>query len=60
MGKDFLRFRFKTNDNLPYNIKIDVPICVISINSLLEQGWYYPQIVLQDCFYENCDCFVED
>ena len=22
MGKDFVRFRFKTNDNLPYNIKI--------------------------------------
>ena len=55
-----MRFRFKTNDNLPYNIKIDVPICVISINSLFEQGWYYLQIVLQDCFYENCDCFVED
>ena len=55
MGKGFMRFRLKTNDNLPYNIKIDVAVCVISICSVFEQGWYYPQIELQDCFYESCD-----
>ena len=59
MGKDFMAFKFKTNDKLPYNIKIDVAVCVISINSVFEQGWYYPQIELQDCFYENCDYFVK-
>ena len=54
MGKDFMRVRFKTNDNLPYNQKIDVKVCVISISSVFEKGnWYYPQIELQDCFYEN-------
>ena len=29
MGRNFTRFKFKTNDNLPYNIKINVPVCVI-------------------------------
>ena len=54
MGKDFARINFKTNDKLPYNKKINVAVCVISINSVFEQkGWYNPQIVLQDCFYEN-------
>ena len=60
MGKDFMRVRFKTNDNLPYNIKINVAVCVTSISSILEQGWCYPQIELQDGFYENCDYFDED
>ena len=54
MDKDFIRFRFKTNDNLPYSKKNNVPVCVISINSVFEEGdWYYPQIELQDCFYES-------
>ena len=54
MGKDFMRFKFKTNDKLPYNQKIDVPVCVISINGVLKKGdWYYPQIKLQHSFYEN-------
>ena len=56
MGKDVMRFKFKSDDNLVYNkIKI-VPVCVISISGVGKKGdWYYPQIKLQACFYEN-DC----
>ena len=54
MVKDFMRFRFKTDDNLVYNKKTNLPVCVISISGLLkERGWYYKQIELQECFYEN-------
>ena len=54
MGRDFMRFRFKTDDKLVYNQKINVPVCVISISSVYKKGdWYYPQIKLQECFYEN-------
>ena len=54
MGKDFMRCRFKTDDKLPYNQKINVPVCVISISSVVEEiNWYYPQIELQNCFYES-------
>ena len=62
MGKDFMRFKLKTNNELPYNKKIDVAVCVISLSSVFEHGcWYYPQTELQDCFYENSDdeYFVE-
>ena len=31
MGKDFMRFRFKTDDNLVHNQKINIPVCVISV-----------------------------
>ena len=54
MGKDFMRFRFKTDDKLLYNQKINVPVCVILISSMFEErNWYYPQIELQNCFYES-------
>ena len=43
MGNDFMRFRFETNDNLPYNQKINVPVCVVSVSSVIKKGdWYYP------------------
>ena len=49
-----MRFKFKTDDILLYNQKINVPVGVISINSVVKKGdWYYPQIRLQDCFYES-------
>ena len=54
MGKDFMRSRSKTDDDLPCNQETNVPVCVISISSVFkERNWYYPQIELQDCFYEN-------
>ena len=53
MGKDFRRFKFKTNDKLVYNQKINIPVWVISISSVVKKGyWCYPQIKLQECFYE--------
>ena len=45
--KDSMRSKFKTNDNLPYNQKINVPVCVISISSVFEEkNWYCPKIEL--------------
>ena len=54
MAKDFMRFKFETDDNLVYNKKINVSVCVISISGLLkESDLYYPQIQLQERFYES-------
>ena len=54
MGKDFMRFKFETDDKLPYNQKFNVPVWVISISSVFEErNWYYPQIELQNCFWES-------
>ena len=54
MAKYFMRFKFKTDDNLVYNQKINARVCVISMSGLpKEKKWYYPQIELQDCFYES-------
>ena len=61
MGKDFNRFKFKTDDNLPYNKIISAAVCIISKSCVFEESnWCYPQIELQDCFYENSNYFVEN
>ena len=60
MDKDFMRFKFKINDKLPYNQKINVPVCLISLSWVFEdRNWYCLQTELQDCFYD-CDYFVKN
>ena len=52
--KDFMRFTFKTDEELVYNQRINIPVCVISLSCILKRGdVYYPQFRLQDCFDEN-------
>ena len=54
MGKDFMRFKFKSDDNLVCNKKFNAPVCVISVSSMVKKGdWYYPHIKLRDFFHEN-------
>ena len=54
MGKDFMRFRFRTDNNLVSNENINIPVCVISLSCVVKRGnIYYPLFKLKDCFYEN-------
>ena len=32
MGKDFMKFKLKTDDKLVYNERINIPVCVISLS----------------------------
>ena len=51
--KDFMKIRFKTNDDLPLNKVINILVCVVIENIIFkEDGEYYPQVLLHDCFYE--------
>ena len=40
MSKDFTRIKFKTSDDLPFNKKVNVLVCVISLYSLFEDNRY--------------------
>ena len=37
-GNNSLEFRFKTDDNLVYDEKINIPVCVISLSSVIKQN----------------------
>ena len=53
-GGDSKRFRFKTDDNLVYNEKINIPVCVTSLSSVIKKEWIYcPVFKLQKCLYES-------
>ena len=52
-NKDFMKIRFKPYDDLPLNKIINIPVCVIIMSSIFkEDGECYPQVLLNDCFYE--------
>ena len=53
-GGNFMRFKFKTDDNLVCNEKINIPVCVISLSSVIGKEYIYcPVIKLQKCLYES-------
>ena len=55
LRSDIMKFKFRTYDNLVYNEKINIPIFVISLSSVIKRkNNYYPNFRLQKCFYENC------
>ena len=52
-GKDFMKIKFDTNDNLPLNKTLKLHNITIVIRSVFEEdGKFYPQIYLDDCLYE--------
>ena len=47
-------FKFKADDNLLYNKKINILVCVISLSIVIKkENIHYPIFKLQKCFYEN-------
>ena len=53
-GGDTTRFKFKTDDNLVYNEKINIPVCVISLSSVIKKDWIHcPVLKLQKCLHES-------
>ena len=52
-SRDFMKIRFKTNDDLSLNKIINVLVCVVIVSSSFkEDNEYHPQVLLHDCFYE--------
>ena len=48
-----MKIRVKTNDDLPLNIIINIPVCAVIVSSIFkEDNEYHPQVLLRDCFYE--------
>ena len=46
-------FKFKTDDNLLYDKEINIPVCVISLSSVIKKNIHCPIFRLQKFFYEN-------
>ena len=52
-GKDFMKIKFDTDDNLPLNKILKLHNMTIIIRSVFEEdGKFYPQVYLDECLYE--------
>ena len=52
-GKDFMKIKFDTDDNLPLNKSLKFPTMAIIARSVFEEDRkFYPQIYLDECLYE--------
>ena len=53
-GKNFLEIKFESDDNLPLNTVLNIPLCVITAKSVFqENNNYYPQVYLHEFLYEH-------
>ena len=53
-SKDFRKIKFESDDDLPIRKIINIPLCVIIIRGVFEEDSnYYPQVLLNECFYEH-------
>ena len=51
--EDYMKIRFKSNDDLPLNKPIKLRLLTIIIRSVFsENGKFYPQLFLDDALYE--------
>ena len=52
-GKDYMKIRFKSNDDLPLNKPIKMCLLTIIVRCVItENGKFYPQLFLDDALYE--------
>ena len=52
-GKDFMKIKIDTDDNLPLNKTLKLHNMTIVIRSVFEEdGKFYPQVYLDECLYE--------
>ena len=53
-SKDFMKIRIESDDDLLFIKITNISVCVIIISSVFEEdGKYYRQVLLHDCFYEH-------
>ena len=52
-GKDCMKIKFNSDDDLPLNKQLKFLSITIIVTSVFEEsGKYYPQICLDECLYE--------
>ena len=52
-GKDCMKIKFNTYENLPLNKPLKLHMLTITVRCIFEEdGEFYPQLSLGDCLYE--------
>ena len=51
-GKDFMKIKFNSDDNLSLNKLLKLHLLTIIVRCIFEDYKVYPQLYLGDCLYE--------
>ena len=52
-GEDFTKVKINTYENLPLNKRLKLHMLTITVRCCFEEdGEFYPELSLDDCFYE--------
>ena len=50
---DFIKIKFESDDDLPLDKILSIPVCIITVTSVFqEDNNYFPQVYLHECLYE--------
>ena len=49
-GKDLMKIKINTDDELPLKKLVNFPTMTVIIRSVFEDGEYYAQVFLHECF----------
>ena len=53
-GKDFIKIKFESDDDLLLGKILSIPVCIITVGSpFQENNNNYPQVHLHECLYEH-------
>ena len=49
-----MKARFESNDELPLSKILNIPVCIIIVRSVFQEGNnYYPKVLLYKCLYKH-------
>ena len=52
-GKDYMKIKFNSDDDLPLNKSLEFRLMTITVRHVIEEdGKFYPQVFLDDTLYE--------
>ena len=49
-GKCFTKIKFESDDNLLLGKILNIPVCIIAVESVFKKKNYYPQVHLHECY----------
>ena len=48
----YIKIKLNSDDKLPLNKMIEIPVMVIVVRAIFYENKYYPQVFLDECLYE--------
>ena len=48
----YMKIKFDSDDNLPLNKTVEIPLMTLIVRAIFHENKYYPQVFLDKCLYK--------